>query len=228
MTRRREYVMFEDYADCFDEPSEAEQIIQKAADDLKNLLTEAAKNVVAQAAAAKEELESLQNKIRERKCRLSRIEKELAEAERRSETAEMHDIPRKYIKRFVREMVGDFAPGDTVWMIEDDEDDVEWAECHLCRNRKMIHICAGEVEYDVPCPNCNGSGKVCVRNKIVAEKRISSIRLKLCFGDGVRYWSKDCIYIEGREYPVPLKSLYKTREEAEAALSAQEKGAHNG
>ena len=215
-------MMFEDmfYEHYFTAPSEAEQIIQKAVDDLQALLTEEEKAVINEAASSKEELSNLKSEIREKKQELTTIEGQIAKAKQRAEEAELHEIPRKYINRFVRDEICGFAPGDTVWIITDNS---TWDKCPICCGVGKINANVGETKFDVQCPKCGGFGRILIKNRVVKERKISSIHLSCHFSAEGQSWATGNIYLDGSDYAVALETLYKTHEDAEAALEKKNK-----
>ena len=108
--------MFEDY-DVFYEPTEAEMIVEEAKCNIIALFTEEVKKTIEYAAKAKERLEKLQSKIRQAENKLTDANKRLQIMQERVDNAELYDVPRKYISKFVQHATGGYAPGDVVYTI---------------------------------------------------------------------------------------------------------------
>lgn len=217
--------MFEEYEDMFCEPSQAEEIIDKAVSDFKALLTDRVMELIKDAAEAEEKLGQMNSEIMSKKFKLSRIEKDIQDAEKRAEESEKFIIPRIYIQRFVRDAIGDYAPGDTVFVIEDKGGR---STCPVCNGGKKIRIDIGGSTHEISCPECGGYGRVHVKKLAVSEKKITDIYLKLCFQeDRVGYWNMENIYLDEHEYCAKLNNIFKTREDAEVALEGMNGGTEN-
>ena len=66
------------------------------------------------------------------------------------------------------------------------------------------------------------------REYIVGEDTVSSVHLKLCFGreSRVGLWNNECVYVEGYDYSIDPKNIFRDREAAEAM--AKELNEKNG
>lgn len=212
--------MFEDY-DVFYEPTEAEQIMGEALSNITALFTDEVKRTIDDASKAKENLERLkyETAIAERKLRDA--EERLQEMQKRVDDAELYDVPRKYINKFVKNATGGFAPGDDVYILKDKGG---YKPCKTCMGEKKISAIVGGEEVKVQCPTCNGVGSKFVSEKVVAKAKVSDVYLKLCFSaDRVCYWNTECVYLDRHEFHTDAKRIYRTEEEAVAALEKERK-----
>lgn len=147
--------MFDGYEDYFTEPSDVDTIIQRAQADIAALFSEKVKQTLDEAAEAEKRLSRLQSEIRSAQYQLIDIESKIKDAQERCDNAELFDIPRRYIQKFVRDATGDYAPGDTVWKIAD-KGKVE--PCCTCGGAKKVKAILGNQEIDIACPECGGQG----------------------------------------------------------------------
>lgn len=212
--------MFDEYEDYFTEPSEVDTIIQQAQADIAALFSEKVKHTLDEAAEAEKRLSRLQSEIRSAQYQLSDIESKIKDAQERCDNAELFDIPRRYIQKFVRNATGDYAPGDTVWKITDKG---KSEPCCTCGGAKKVKAILGNREVDVTCPECGGRGSIWRKNKIAEKRKVAAVYLKLCFEENrVNYWNRECVYLNGDEYCSDISCLYPTEVAANAALAEKE------
>lgn len=212
--------MFDDYEDILTEPSEAEMIIEEAKTKLHDLIKNEAISMMEDYSTVKTQLDGLNNEIRSKKYQAERLEKKIKELEEKHEQADKYDMPKKYIDRFVRDITGNFAPGDKVWIIKYDYD---WIPCDKCQGKQEITAMIDGKEHKIRCIKCDGTGKVAKSRYSIKETVISEVRLTLCFRDNrVGVWTKDSIYIKDREYAISPKEIYRSKEEAEKVLKNEE------
>lgn len=211
--------MLDDYNDIFNEPSEAEAIILKAQADVAELLTAEVKQTIVEVAGSKARLEQLRQEIRSAERRLSNLQKQVEDAKDRAEQAELFDVPAKYISKFVRNAVGDFAPGDTVWVVKSAG---EWKECPTCNGRKKVAAQVLGKEAVITCPDCNGNGQKRYPYSVVEKRTIDRIYLRLCFSPNrVSYWNTENIYLRGDSFHTSLKYVFTSEEEALASIAKE-------
>lgn len=208
--------MFNEYCEAhFIEPSEVQAIIEEAKQKLHEAINDEAKNVLGEYKTAKKELETLGVKIRAKEHKIRQLNNELKQLEEKHE-AEKYDMPRKYIEKLVRDITGNFAPGDKVWIIDTK---CKWEKCDKCKGTKKITATIDGEPHTIECVKCKGYGETRIITKETKETRIENVHLKLCFReDGVGVWTSDSVYIWGREYATDPKKLYRTQEEAEKAM----------
>lgn len=214
--------MFEAYEEMFSDVEGANAIIEQARADLHALLTDEVKDIIHEAANAKEELDKLQTELRSVKWLIRQKQIELAKMKEECEQAETRDIPRKYIDKFVRDATGYFAPGDTVWHLTSMYKRIH---CDLCNGKKDVLANIGTELIKIRCPACSGYGEKTITEKVVEQRKVANVHLELCFSsDRVNYWNTKCVYLDRDEYNTDVKSIFRTEEEALAALNG---GANN-
>ncbi|MBR3020430.1 MAG: hypothetical protein IKH57_25760 [Clostridia bacterium] len=200
--------------------SQAESIIQQAADDLQAVLSEKAKSIIQQAKEARSELEKIKQEIAWNECRVHETELELREAQQKAENFEKHEMPAKYIQAFVRDATGFYAPGDKVFYAKTV---YERKECPICHGKKKINASYEGKMLSVSCPQCSEYGSIGIEHHEVKETEVSNVYLKLCFDKyRANYWNTESVFILGSEYSVNPERLFKTREEAEAFIKTKE------
>lgn len=208
--------MFEDYDDIFGEPSEVEMIIKNAETELKALFTEKVKKTIEEARKAQQLLDELQNKIHSAKWKLDTINDEIVKAADRQANAEMYDIPKKYIQRFVEKATGGYAPGDTVWVINNER---VGSPCSTCNGNKKVKAIICGVETEITCPKCNGYGTEHKYIKKVEKSNVSGVHLKLCFRDNrVSFWNTDSVFLGRNDFSTNPEHIFPTEEAAQKAL----------
>jgi Zn-finger nucleic acid-binding protein len=140
----------------------------------------------------------------------------IKDAKERQEHAEMRDIPRAYIQRFVKNATGNYAPGDIVWVVESKG---HRKPCPLCNGSKKVDSTINGVEIKFECPKCRGYGDVTEYEKIVVKHKVREVRLKLCFtSDRANYWSTDSVFLDNSDWAVKVENIYPTEEAAQQAL----------
>ena len=200
--------------------SQAESIIQQAANDLQAALTEKAKAIIQQAKDARAELEKIKQEINWNKVRAHETEMELQEAKKKAENFEKHEMPAKYIQAFVRDATGFYAPGDKVFYVKDT---YTRNECPFCKGTARINVQYNGETLSVADPHCKGNGYIAETHYEVIETEISGVYLKLCFEKHrAGYWNTDSVFIPGREYSIKPEHLFRTREEAEKRVKELE------
>ena len=213
--------MFEDYEELFDSVEGANAIIAQAKADLVDLLTDEVKEIIYEAANKKDELDNLNRELRTVEWQIGAKKSELADVQKRCEQAEMRDIPRKYIDKFVRNATGHFAPGDTVWYLASK---VKRIPCYMCNGKEDVLANIGTDLVKIRCPACSGYGEKSITEKVVEQRKVASVHLELCFSpDRVNYWNTKCVYLDRDEYSSDVKNIFRTEEEALAALKERAK-----
>ena len=212
--------MFEDYEDIFCQPSEAEEVIDEALGKLRELFTDNVKNTIEEAKNATEQLVGLTQRLRETEWKLKESEAKLGAAEKKFEEAELRDMPRKYIHRFVEEATGGYAPGDTVWVINKRG---ERRTCETCGGAKKVDAVINGKVHSCDCPTCRGYGAVTVYSDVVEQKTVQEVRLMLCFEESrANYWSTDSVFLDHCDYSTKPDRIFPTEEAARAALKGGE------
>ena len=203
------------YDDCFYKPAEIENIICEAENNIKQLFTDKIKNVISEAAEAEKKLEALNREIKKAEYKKKMIEKSLKETEEKAEKAELYDMPKKYIDKFIRNVAKNFAPNDTVYYVKAIFKD---SPSEICKGDKKVIAKINGTEMEIPCPNCKGYGHNHIVHYGVEKRIISDIRLKLCFDreNRINYWNRECISLIGETSYTDVKNLFATEAEAKA------------
>lgn len=215
--------MFDDYDEFFKEPGVADSIIAEAQSRLYNALTEAAKAVLDDVKSAKCELASIRQEICLAEVQREQVKQKLEREKEAFENYTRNDLPKEYVRRMVKAATGDFAPGDTVYVLQQS---TVRKVCGLCHSEKKVRMKSPDGEtYDWQCPRCSGYGYESITTFTVKETTVSEVRLKLCFeARSVAYWSRDTIFLRGEDWATPPERLFRTREEAEAAAEEKNDG----
>lgn len=208
--------MFYEYEKYLSEPSEVDKIIEEMKDELHELITDEAKEMMETYRKAENELSDLNGQITRKKRDIKNLQEELKELEEKQIKTDKYDMPRKYIDAFVRDITGYFAPGDKVFIIDNKSKRIQ---CDKCKGEKKVKAIIEGEEITIECPKCRGYGSVLEYSEAIEEKTIDDVHLKLCFKkDRVRVWTSDSVYVRGQEYAIKPNEIYKTYEEAEKSL----------
>lgn len=216
-----------DYYDMLDQDrtSEADDIIATALNELRGLITKEAQKSVDEARKAKEELSDLKINISAAKRVLNELNEEIEQKKQYKIT----EVPKNIFMEFVRQYTDNYAPGDKVFFVREK---IERCQCPKCSGSKEIFVYdrAGK-ELTVQCPACHGYGTFGKSSYHVIETRIRDIHLRLCFNErGSNIWNTDNVFVEGCEYAVNPKWLFRKRDDAEACANMlnKEEEAKNG
>lgn len=205
-----------DYMDYFDEPSEVDKVIEEMKNKLHDLIKDEAKKMMDDYRQMDEEFIELKRETTRKKRELDTLKEQIQDMETKYEQADKLDMPKKYIDRIVRNYTGDFAPGDKVFITDSRSKRIE---CDKCKGKKEIRANIDGEEITIKCIKCNGYGAVTDTTKVIEERTINSVYLKLVFReDRVSLWSSDCVYVKGMEYAINPKYIYKSYEDAEKSL----------
>lgn len=208
--------MFYEYEEYLSEPSEVDKIIEEMKDKLHGLITDEAKDMMEDYRNAKEEICVLNREVSRKKVEVNTLQQKINELEIQYEQIDKYKMPKKYIDSFVRDVTGYFAPGDKVFIIDNKSKRIQ---CDKCKGEKKVKAIIEGEESTIECPKCRGYGVVSEYSKVIEEKTIDGVHLKLCFEkDRVRIWTSDSVHVRGQEYAVNPNEIYKTYEEAEKSL----------
>ncbi len=209
-----------DYDNYFVEPSEFEEIVSEAEENIKELFNERVKSVIDDVKEKEKRLKELESQIRQSEVKKARIENDLKETEEQAEKIDCN-MPQKYINKFVNKVTKGFAPGDTAWRVSTD---YEIKECPFCNGKRRLITNVKGREIEVSCPECQGIGKVRDYFTVVKKVKISRVDLTLCFRkDKVSYWTIECIYVDGDDSRCTVENLFKTEEEAQKEADRRNK-----
>ena len=210
---------FEEYEEYFGDPSAADSVILKAKEDLLGLLTDEARDLLEKVSKANEELEFLQSDIVNARYELQSIEADQVRERKKLDELKNGWLPKELVQQFVHDATGGFAPGDTVYTMKTT---TVRKECPLCGGAKNVSASIHGQIFDIKCPECGGYGVKTEYSYSIEERKVAEVRLKLCFeGRRINRWSSDCVFLTGNDYSTNPKELYRSREEAEAALKGE-------
>ena len=217
--------MFEDYAEYFDEPGEADAVIADAQAKLNGLLTDAIKSTLEKVQKAKDELKEIQYETTIAKVECEQIKEKLEREKAAFENYRKDELPKEFIRRMVTAVTGDFAPGDTVFIPS-----ARYMSkvCGVCKGAKKVYAEASwdHKTYEFACPRCKGNGNETITTYRVEEKTVVRVDYRLCFEKrSASSWSRDAVYLNGEDWATSPERLYRTREEAEAAAKEKNDGA---
>lgn len=205
-----------DYDEYFYEPSKADEIIKKATNELKEMLTDEAKKILEDVKEASDNYSKLLRESVNLDSRIAEAKRELEALYEQTENAQIQDIPQRYLASIVRSVTKDIAPGDTVWVLETER---KRKKCPLCDGVKQVSAIVNGTERDVKCPDCDGYGYIDEKYQEVTKKTVSSVELRLCFSENcASYWNRENIYVSGQGCAVRADKLFLTKENAMAAM----------
>lgn len=209
--------------DIFESLSEAEQVVERAKHELYDLLKADIKNTLQEAVAAKKELTKLHNEVASTRYEAGKWKKKIEQEKARFEQAKDFEIPKMYLDRIVRNYTGGLAPGDTVYVIEKEN---QYEICPKCKGAKKVEAILDGETVPVSCPVCDGRGKISVLfPPKVAEKKVTGVYLKLCFENGrVGIWNTDNVFLDKSDWGEDPKKIYRTQQEAQEALKGDQDG----
>lgn len=203
-----------DGIDCFEDSSEADEIILNAIEKLQTLMTDKAKELVIDYTKASSNLDQLRREIHYAKAEKKRVQEELERAKVGLSNYKNNDFPRELVQKMAKAVCGDFAPGDEVWIINGNYNSMP---CSFCHELGEVSVTFPDGSSDsIRCPKCSGYKKISWLQHRAEKTTIAGIHMKLCFSsDRVNYWDKDTIRVSGLETRVPLDRIFKTEEEAQ-------------
>lgn len=203
-----------DGVDCFEDSSEADEIILGAIEKLQALMTDKAKELVTDYTKASSNLDQLRREIHYAKAEKKRIQEELKRAKTSLDNYKNNDLPRELVQKMAKAVCGDFAPGDEVWIINSNYNSMP---CSFCHELGEVSVTFPDGSSDsIRCPKCSGYGKISWLQHRAEKTTIAEIRMKLCFeSDRVSYWDRDAIRVSGLDVLMPLNNIFKTEEEAQ-------------
>lgn len=208
--------IFDEYEALFDNYSEADAIIEKANDDLLSLLSDRVKTALDKAKEAEGKLQKLQMQIASAEVQRDTVNRELEEARQKAETAEIQEIPGKYIANYVRTQTGGFAPGDTVFIVTSNNRN---ERCSLCKGNGRVDATISGETFRIICPSCRGQGTTRIPTYEVKKRKVDNIRLQLGFRGGrVSYWECASLGLEGESFSRRVDDVYLTEELANEEL----------
>ena len=217
---------FEDYGDMFSEPSKAEQIIEGAKAELWNALTDEVKQLMDDAKEAMTKADEIRTEIHLMSLTKDRLVEEIKQLRDQKVYVEAHEVPAKQVRAIVNHLTKDFRPGDECWVIDTK---YERHTCEKCGGKKMVQAVIGGETMKIKCPACEGYGTVSKKSIFPKKAKISNVRMLLYFDNSSRMnaWGSDTLEIYGEDHFYQADSVFKTEEEAKAAI-AERYGGKNG
>lgn len=205
--------MWDEYYDMYNEPSELDIIVKEALDKIQENVKEAIKVKLKKLAKLDEDVDEKSKELSTLKYKLSIAEMELSKVAKEAE--ELKDkIPARYVDRFIHNAIGNFAPGDKVWVVKTKYDSIK---CDMCDGIGKVKI-VNSNNNEITCPSCSGRGTTSKLYYVVEEDKVRDIYLKLCFDreHEARYWNKENIYLESiSEYSTDVNRIFETEAEAQ-------------
>lgn len=211
--------MFDEYEEYFGYLPEADLIIEEAKKKLFDLLLNEVKQNLDSVIKESKRYDELHNKCCREEARLARTENSILEAEKRLEQSELYDMPLKYAKRFVKNVIGDFTIGDEVYTFGYERKE---ELCPMCKGKGTIEAIVADEKSEIECPKCRNRKRITVDNKIIKKAKVSNVYLKLCFhSNRTEYWSRECIFLDNNQCATNINHIFATYEEAEKALKGE-------
>jgi hypothetical protein len=205
-----------DYGDYYEEPSEADKIIEDAIGKLGKLLKDSVKKEIEKASSLIGDLKNLESAISDLELKRDNLIEEIEKLKIESQTKK-NRYPTELINRMIKAVGGDLAIGQTVYVVKSS---YEYAVCPVCEGKKTVVI---ENKGEFGCPKCNRLGKINFNKYFVSTCKISDIRLSLCFHENnVNYWSNQVIYLDNSDFSTARENIFLTLEEAEIELKKRE------
>lgn len=217
---------FEEYDEMFSEPSKAEQIIEDAKAALWNELTEEVKQLMDDANEAKTKADEIRNEISGLNWQKAQLEEEIKQLREQKVYVEAHEVPAKQVKAIVNHLTKDFRPGDECWVIGSE---YERHTCEKCGGSEKVSAVIGGETMEITCPVCRGYGTVSKPTYFPKKSKITDVRMLLCFDSSNRMnrWSTETLKVDGHDDRNRADSVFKTEEEAKAAIK-ERYGGENG
>lgn len=201
----------------FSEPSKAEQIIEDTKAELWNALTEEVKQLMDDANEASTKANKLIAEISSLNFEKTELEKEIKQLREQKVYVETHEVPARQVKAIVNHLTKDFHPGDECWVIDAK---YERHTCEKCGGKKKVLADIGGETLEIDCPTCRGYGTVSKSTYFPKKSKITDVRMLLCFDSSNRMniWSTGTLKVDGRDDRNRAGSVFKTEEEAKAAI----------
>lgn len=205
--------MWDEYYDMYNEPSELDIIVNEALDKIQENVKEVMKLKLEKLAKLDEDISEKSKELVNLKYKLSTAQKNLSEVEKKAEELE-DKMPARYVNRFIHNAIGNFAPGDKVWVVKTKYDSVK---CDMCDGTGKVRIVNSNND-EITCPRCSGR-RTTSKSYYAAEKdKVKDICLKLCFDRERRacLWNTENIYLESSsEYSTSIKHIFDDEQAAQ-------------
>ena len=202
----------------FSEPSKAEQIIEDAKAALWNELTEEVKQLMDNANEAQTRVYEANNDYQLLLAEKAQLEVEIKQLREQKVYVEAHEVPARQVKAIVNHLTKDFRPGDECWVIGSE---YERHTCEMCGGKEKVSADIGGETFEIDCPTCRGYGTVSKSTYFPKKSKITNVRMLLCFDSSNRMniWSTETLNVDGLDDRNRAGSVFKTEEEAKAAIA---------
>ena len=204
--------MWDEYYDMYNEPSELDMIVNEALDKIQENVKEVMKLKLEKLAKLDEDIDKKSEELSTLKYKLSTAQSNLSEVEKKAEELE-DKMPARYVDRFIHNAIGNFAPGDEVWVVKTKYDSVK---CDMCDGIGKVKI-VNSNNNEIICPSCSGRGTTHKSYCAVEKDKVKDIYLTLGFDKEHRayLWSTDNIYLENsREHSTSIKRIFDNEQAA--------------
>lgn len=205
--------MWDEYYDMYNEPSELDIIVNEALDKIQENVKEVMRLKLEKLAKLDEDIDEKSKELSTLKYKLSMAQMELSKVAKKTEELE-DEIPARYVDRFIHNAIGNFAPGDKVWVVKKKYDSIK---CDMCDGIGKVRI-VNSNNAEIACPRCSGRGTTNKSYYVVEEDKVNDIYLKLCFDRERRacLWNTENIYLESsREYSTSIKCIFDNEQAAQ-------------
>ena len=205
--------MWDEYYDMYNEPSELDMIVEEALDKIQENVKEVMRLKLEKLAKLDEDIDEKSKELSTLKYKLSMAQMELSKVAKKTEELE-DKIPARYVDRFIHNAIGNFAPGDKVWVVKEKYDSIK---CDMCDGIGKVRI-VNLNNDEIACPGCYGRGTTSKSYYVVEEDKVNDIYLKLCFDRERRacLWNTENIYLESSsEYSTSIKRIFDNEQAAQ-------------
>lgn len=205
--------MWDEYYDMYNEPSELDIIVNEALDKIQENVKEVMKLKLEKLVKLDEDIDEKSRELSTLKYKLSMAEMELSKVAKKAEELE-DKMPARYVDRFIHNAIGNFAPGDKVWVVKAKYDSVK---CDMCNGTGEVKILNSNND-EITCPSCSGRGTTSKWYYTVEEDKVKDIYLTLCFDKENRacLCNTENIYLESSsEYSTSIKRIFDNEQAAQ-------------
>lgn len=209
------YLNEKDYP--FESRAGVDEAISQFSETLSALLKDEVKEQAEQYQSLSEKLNLLREEISNKERNLKSAQEKLEALETKFEQSDLHEMPQRYVDRFVEKYTKGICPGDKVWTVKRK---ISTKTCPCCRGAKKVKAKIDNRDMKVKCPGCEGLGSISNVSHYANERTVEQVFLKLCFEEyRVSVWTIDTISLRGSDYSENVSEIFKTKEECERYIS---------
>ncbi len=203
------------YEGCINDCDKASEIIDTAKSALEDLFKAEVWEKLEEAKMADIRLGKLKREIEAKELKCRQLENELEILKQKVDDYDRHRLPREFVKRIVKELTGDFVPGDEVWVVGGKYKDIA---CSTCRGDGFLNVTyGGGSRGSITCPKCSGSGKKFELVYHPEKRKIEEVQLSLCFeGSRVGVRSNEVFRFHDGTEKHTVDGVFRSEEEAAA------------